>query len=435
MRIQVITIVALLFVACSNDNVWHNGGGTPDPVDDGGPGDGDIEDPVGDPHDSGPGDGDAWTPTDPPAEEVCNGYDDNLDGEVDEGCGCTPGHTQACFPGPEGGLAGVGICRMGVQTCHDGGEFAGWGPCAEAVGPEPEICEDGIDQDCDGEDEICPPPETRDQVDTFIYGEDVGGVRPVDIVWAVDQSGSMDDEIENVQRNINRFAEAIAATDIDYHVIMVAACSGDRDDHELRVPPPLGTGSCTGTDRFRQINQHVDSHDALDRIQEHIVEIEAFMRPGSLRSFVVVTDDEANMSAESFHGWLLGRGGYDDYIFHGMVGIDDDVCDDIADEGYDYVDLASWTGGIAEHICARDWGVAFDAMADRIVERDTVFPLSEAPVVSSIRVFYVFAPGDEAEQARGVAWEYNGDSNSITLFEGSIPPDGTAVQIRYLVEV
>jgi len=39
-----------------------------------------------------------------------------------------------------------GLCRAGFRVCDQGA----WGPCQEAVGPEPEAC-DGLDNNCDGE--------------------------------------------------------------------------------------------------------------------------------------------------------------------------------------------------------------------------------------------------------------------------------------------
>ncbi len=45
--------------------------------------------------------------------EVCNGFDDNGDGVVDEGCQCTAGSTRECYPGAEGSI--VGACRAGTQ--------------------------------------------------------------------------------------------------------------------------------------------------------------------------------------------------------------------------------------------------------------------------------------------------------------------------------
>lgn len=88
------------------------------------------------------------------AAEACDGYDDDGDGQVDEGCVCMPGATQACFPfAPE--LASIGICGWGTQTCEGGGEFGSWSACDGATGPRDEVCGDGIDDDCDGADLPC----------------------------------------------------------------------------------------------------------------------------------------------------------------------------------------------------------------------------------------------------------------------------------------
>jgi len=62
---------------------------------------------------------------------------------------CEPGMTIECYTGPSG-TKGVGICKAGISTCLPDG-YA-WSGCEGEVTPQPEICGDGIDQNCDGKD-------------------------------------------------------------------------------------------------------------------------------------------------------------------------------------------------------------------------------------------------------------------------------------------
>ncbi len=78
-----------------------------------------------------------------PAQEQCDGLDHDCNGAPDEGCDCTAGETRAC-----GTDSTSGPCRAGVQTCRDNN---GWSGCEGSISPSPEICSDGIDNDCDGE--------------------------------------------------------------------------------------------------------------------------------------------------------------------------------------------------------------------------------------------------------------------------------------------
>ena len=71
-----------------------------------------------------------------PGVEVCNGRDDDCDGQVDQ---ANPGGGVACAPG------GLGQCGVGVVACREGALV-----CDPQFIAQAEVC-DGFDNDCDGE--------------------------------------------------------------------------------------------------------------------------------------------------------------------------------------------------------------------------------------------------------------------------------------------
>jgi|GEM_PF-5714106 len=74
-----------------------------------------------------------------PSLEICDGKDNDCNGQIDENL------ARACYTGPSG-TQGVGECRAGTQICTNGV----WGTCQGEVLPQSEIC-DGKDNDCDGQ--------------------------------------------------------------------------------------------------------------------------------------------------------------------------------------------------------------------------------------------------------------------------------------------
>lgn len=140
--------------------------------------------------------------------------------------------------------------------------------------------------------------------------------KPVDIIFVIDNSGSMGGEIEAVQNNINiNFASIIGNSGIDYRVIMLAR-HGSLSSESVCIEAPLSgipAGGCTSppgqpanTANFFHYSEEIASWDSLCKILETFNAPDDFglapsgwsqwLRPDSFKMFVEITDDDVNCS-------------------------------------------------------------------------------------------------------------------------------------------
>lgn len=189
---------------------------------------------------------------------------------------------------------------------------------------------------------------------------------PSDILWVIDSSGSMSEENDIVQDNLNTFSADITASGIDHHVIVI----GDSDD--ISVPPPLG-----GSSRFLHVDDHVDSDEALQMVLDHYPDYQSFLRPTSTKHIVAVSDDNSGLSANAFTtalSNLTDPGFQPDWVFHSIVAYGDTPLIGCATStswgaaiGTEYLDLSAATGGTTFPICEPDWTPVFDDIEASVV--------------------------------------------------------------------
>lgn len=157
--------------------------------------------------------------------------------------------------------------------------------------------------------------------------------RPVDIIFIIDNSSSMDSEIQAVQNSINNsFAGIIDASGIDFRVIMLGdfghyggdarsvcisgslnpgqSCPDDDTDAIYTMAPVITANyfhyDADGPTHDQQ--NTVDSKNSLCRALEWIDDADGFglapdgwgawLRPEALKVFVEITDDQADCTAD-----------------------------------------------------------------------------------------------------------------------------------------
>ena len=194
-----------------------------------------------------------------------------------------------------------------------------------------------------------------------------GKLAPADIVWIIDGSASMVDEILAVQANITKFASTISTAGVDHHVVMLAPADA-----------AAGTPLSMDAARYRWVLAPVDSNNPLSLLLLQYPDYSAFLRPEAALHFIVVSDDDSHMAADEFRaqmGQLVNK----PFFFHAIASEDVNglgcigacglpiVCGAFA-PGRQYYALADATGGQKISICTADWSQVFEPLQKAVIE-------------------------------------------------------------------
>jgi hypothetical protein len=320
-------------------------------------------------------------------------------------------------------------------------------------------CSDGIDDDGDGltdcADPDCggipacftptgdsgtlPPVDSGTGECAAVRVEAMTGFIPVDIVWVIDNSGSMSEEASLVQTNINSFATAFASIGIDLHVVLITAPGF------VEVPAPLGADPV----RFLRVPASVASSDSLDVLLRTFPMYSSFLRRSAVMHFIEVTDDESNMGASAFITAMQGMLGKN-FRFHSIasppgsthspfgIGITQPGCagpsGEAADNGDVYWELSSTTGGRTFSICSEDWSGLFSDLSTTIavaMPLPCVYEVPDPPVGMSfdpMRVNIVHTRGDGSTSTIPFVRDFTGCTDQGWYYDGD-PTDPDSIVV------
>jgi hypothetical protein len=245
---------------------------------------------------------------------------------------------------------------------------------------------------------------------------------PVDIILVLDNSGSMRDEIDAVERNINvNFARVLEDAEVDYRVILISRHRRDvrgpsgEASTSICVQEPLSTlEDCPAdapglSDRFFHYSIKIESTDSFERIAESLNQpLDRFdltvsgwsewLRPGAKKVFLELSDDDAETSVADFLRELTTRApehfgtdpGRPAFVFHSIVGVverspagtpylpadpvESTRCtgndNNVENAGETYQELSRMTGGLRFPLCQfNDYDVVFRTIAGDVVRR------------------------------------------------------------------
>lgn len=293
-----------------------------------------------------------------------------------------------------------------------------------------------------------------------------GSAKQVDIVFVIDNSASMIEEIAAIRTNINQnFAALIRQSGVDFRVVLLSLYGSGGTT--ICIDPPLSGASCseglyaTNSDTFFHYNLEVASGDALclllyafdhpDPEQRAPQGFGTWLRPDAEKVFVVITDDSASCryrggqdavafgvvdsdpyeDALLFHRTLLSLAPAQfaapprpPYRFYSIVGIapagpaadawfpdqplNPDTCETAPSAGLVYQATSILTDALRYPVCE---GRSFDAVF-RVLARDVIEASKVACVFQLPR-----APDEQAIDVATVRVEYHAEAQPQNLLE------------------
>lgn len=307
----------------------------------------------------------------------------------------------------------------------------------------------------------------------------------IDMLWVVDNSGSMQPLQTNMTNNFNSFINQFVTKGYDFH-LAVTSSDSYRAGAKFQNNPALakfsdGVNSHTGIfdivpGTANLINTFVtnatlNANGSGDEraLSSFKAALDSPLNAGFLRSdsflAVIILSDEDDFSDPNRveYSWTFNGGIADhSYTNPGLEPVDsyvtyldtktnttgafrrysvsaitvlDSACraahaatSPSTIIGQRYMDLANKTSGVLGSVCAASYAPALTAIQNRIIELGTQFFLSATPVVASISVSVdsISIPQDATN-----GWTYNSAANSVVFHGTAIPASGATINVTF----
>lgn len=280
---------------------------------------------------------------------------------------------------------------------------------------------------------------------------------PVDMVWVVDNSGSMSEEVAQVRANIQSFVSSV----------------GDKSDLRLSILSNedrrlgLQFDSTMVAKDFLQLKSMVYSTNLLSSLAAAVCPADQFegtqrnvtkicgkdvqsltsgglyedyyakefagalvdrMRPEAQKVFVFVSDDNSRGSLDATNFFTIT--GIDPNLTHiyAFVGDESRSGCNVANKGVAYKELATKSGGETFDICEADWSANFSKLTDHVKKlTSNAFVIPAEVSVKNIQAVKI---GDTTLSAK----QYLAGNGSLVVLDRSLLNEDSVVTIDYVIE-
>ncbi len=255
----------------------------------------------------------------------------------------------------------------------------------------------------------------------------------LDILWVIDNSGSMASHQSNLSTNISYFMNNFIQLGVDYNMAVIttdrhnfAQIITNQDANAVTLLAQSVVTGTYGSGIERGIQMAYDS--LSDSNYAGLGGV--FFRQDAKLVVIFVSDEPDHSHATwtsytSFFDQLKPAG---NFIPFGIIGDPPSGCGgggwQGAMYGAGYFELIKHYGGSWYSICETDWGTQLQSLGNQVVTQSR-FTLSESdPVEETINVF---VDGQQLEEG----WSYDSASNQVVFEADYIPEPGETIRVEY----
>jgi hypothetical protein len=283
-----------------------------------------------------------------------------------------------------------------------------------------------------------------------------------DIIWVIDESGSMDDDRQNIVNNANNFFSRALSSGLDFRMGITGVCDSTYASNKPLIGKfcsKISTNSSDdgGTDRFLLPSEQAifsscinnptgyeggseyGLDNSLEAVKKHLPRASndvAKIRPEAKLVIIVATDEIPNeidsvISYSDYDTCQLDatkQAALNSFIkpymdlfsgitdpegaamYHVLGGVCSNTCG--ADMAHGYRELAQALGGQIGDVCQKDLGNTLQVIIDSIVGAASPVKLQYVPISASLAVAM---DGVEVKRSRNNGFDYRSANNTLAF--------------------
>jgi hypothetical protein len=277
----------------------------------------------------------------------------------------------------------------------------------------------------------------------------------VDILWVIDDSGSMKNQRTTLANNFDRFIQELLKLNVNFQIGVISTNANAKGELRGTTTPIIRNSTPDPREAFLANTAFPDSRtrweQGLRMMQLALSPPLAttglnagFLRPNAALAVIAVSDeDDSSFGDPAYYVRFLrevkGKGNENLVSFSAIAGTTPSGCTppgeerfwgSLAEPAFRYSSVATKTSGVVGSICDASFEGTLVSIAQALNTLRRVFPLSLKPDIAtlSVRVNGISIPRDVVN-----GWQYRDDTQSITFAGSYVPPPGATLRIEYAI--